>query len=108
MALLTVQKLALTGITPVYNAAGSGGDTFLNNGRTYLHIKNGSGASITVTIDSKALSNYGTDVDIVVSIAASSEKVIGLFDPVRFSSNLGIANVTYSAVTTVTTAVISY
>ena len=108
MALLTVQKIALTGISPVYNAAGSGGDTFSNNGRTYLHIKNASGSAITATIDSKALSNYGTDVDIVVSVAAGGEKIIGFLDPIRFSSSLGIANITYSSVTSVTISLISY
>lgn len=108
MAQLTVQKISLTGITPVYNVAAVGGDTFINNGRTFLHVKNGGVAAITATIDSKALSNYGTDVDIVISVPAGGEKTIGMFDTVRFDDNLGISNITYSAVTSVTVAVISY
>jgi hypothetical protein len=107
MAQLTVQKIALIGITPVFNVAAVGGDTFINNGRTFLHVKNGGASSITVTIDSKVLSNYGTDVDIVITIPAGSEKIFGMFDQVRFGSNLGIANIAYSAVTSVTVAVIS-
>jgi hypothetical protein len=108
MAQLTVQKTLLTGITPIYNVAAVGGDTFLNNGRTFLNIKNGGGSAITVTIDSKALSNFGTDVDIIVSIPSGSEKIIGEFDPSRFNSDLGIANIAYSAVASVTVAVTSY
>src|SRR3972149_5289353 len=100
MAQLTVQKIALTGITPTYNVAAVAGDTFINNGKTFLHVKNGGASPITVTIDSKVLSNYGTDVDIVVSIPATSEKIIGLFDAVRFDDAFGIANITYSAKTT--------
>jgi hypothetical protein len=108
MAQFTVQKIALAGITPVFNVASVGGDTFLNNGRTYLHVKNGGVAAITVTIDSKQLSNYGTDVDITVSIPAGSERVIGLLDTGRFNATTGLVNVAYSGVTSVSVAVISY
>jgi hypothetical protein len=108
MAQLTAQKILLTGITPVYNVAAVGGDTFLNNGRTFLHIKNDGVSAITATIDSKALSNFGTDVDVIVSIPAGSEKIIGTFDPVRFDNDLGIANISYSSVTSVTIAITSY
>lgn len=108
MAQLTVQKISLTGITPVYNAAAAGGDTFLNNGRTFLHVKNASASVVTVTIDSKKLSNYGTDVDIVISVPAGGEKTMGTFDPIRFDSDLGIANISYSSATSVTLSLISY
>lgn len=108
MAQLTVQKFSLTGVVPVYNAAALAGDTFYNNGRTFLHIKNGSASEVTVTIDSKTLSNYGTDVDIIVSIPAGTEKILGTFDPSRFDNQSGIANITYNSVTSVTLSLISY
>lgn len=108
MAQLTVQNIGLTGLAPTYTSASGGGDTFLNNGKTFLHVKNAGASAVTVTIDSKVLSNYGTDVDIAVSVPASSERMIGVFDIGRFSDlNTGLANITYSAVTSVTVAVIS-
>jgi hypothetical protein len=107
MAQLTVQKIALTGVSPVYNVASITGDSFINNGRTYVHVKNGGASAVTVTLDSKQLSNYGTDVDIIISIPAGAERVIGFLDPLRFSNDLGIANIAYSAVTSVTVSIIS-
>jgi hypothetical protein len=61
-----------------------------------------------VTLDSKQLSNFGTDVDVIVSVPAGAERVIGFLEPSRFSSDLGIANISYSAITSVTVAIISY
>ena len=51
MALLTRQKITEAGLTPAYAAAGAGGDTIDNaDGKTYLHVKNGGGSPMTVTI----------------------------------------------------------
>jgi hypothetical protein len=108
MAELTVQKISLTGLEPEYVAAASGGDTFKNNGNTYLCVKNGGGSAVTVTIDSIVLSNYGTDVDIAVSVPASEERLIGPFNKARFNNAVDIVNVTYSAITSVTVGAITF
>ena len=108
MAQLTVQNILPIGIIPVFNVAAVAGDSFLNNGKTFLHVKNASAAAINVTIDSKALSNYGTDVDLIISIPANGEKVLAPFEIGRFNNNFGIISFTYSAVASVTVAVISF
>ena len=51
MAALTAQQITVTGITPTWAAAASGGDTFENNGVEWLEVWNDhASASRTVTI----------------------------------------------------------
>lgn len=104
MAVLTVQDVTAAGLTPSYVAASAGGDTFANNGRVMLHVKNGSASSITVTIVSARTCNFGYQHDIQVTVPASSEKMIGPFPPERFNNDSGMVQVNYSAVTSVTVA----
>lgn len=107
MALLTVQQVGVGGLAPVYVAAGASGDTFANNGRTYLHVKNASASAVTVTIDSIAPCNQGFDHNLTVSVPAAGERMIGTFDPSRFNNDSSITTVTYSAATSVTVAAIT-
>ena len=103
MALLTVQSISGEGVSPTFRAATASGDTFPNDGRTMLHIKNGGTAAVTVTFDSVEKCNFGFDHDLTVSIPASGERIVGPFDPARFNNKVnGLVSVTYSGVTTVT------
>lgn len=104
MAVLTVQKVAQSGLAPSFGAAASGGDEFANGGRTMLHVKNGGGASITVTITSVKQCDQGSTHNVQVSVPAGGERVIGPFDPTRFNNSSGRVAVSYSAVTSVTVA----
>lgn len=104
MAALTVQDVTAAGITPVYVAASATGDSFPNNGRVMLHVKNGGASPITVTIVSAKTCNFGFQHDITVTVNASSEKMIGPFPPERFNNDQGMVQVNYSAVTSVTVA----
>lgn len=107
MAALTVQSIALTGLTPAYTAAAELGDTFVNNGKTFLVVKNANvGVARTVTINSLVNCNFGTDHDITVSVPASSEEWIGPFSRTRFNDSDGAAGVTYDDETDVTVAAI--
>lgn len=107
MALLTVQQIGTSGLAPVFVAAAAGGDTFANNGRTYIHVKNASASAVTVTIDSIAPCNQGFDHNLTVSVPAAGERIIGTFDPARFNNDSSITTVTYSAATSVTVAAIT-
>ena len=103
MAALAIQNLSIAGLAPTFAAASAGGDTFVNNPPTILRVKNGGAAAITVTVDSVRLCNHGFDHDASVSIPAGAERDLGPFDQERFG---GTASVAYSAVTSVTVAVI--
>lgn len=104
MATLTVQQVTLDGVVPSTAAAAGGGDKFQPGSSTWLEVTNGGGGSITVTVDSAAPSNYGTDEDIAVAVAAGATKRIGPFPAQRFAGTDGLVAVTYSGVTTVTVA----
>lgn len=103
MATLTVQQIAVTGITPSFASAAVGGDQFLNNGKCFLEVKNGSGGDITVTIATQATTGGYAVADQTVTVAATTgDKMIGPFPPDLFNDSSGYVQVTYSGVTSLT------
>lgn len=113
MALLSVQNIdLLNGLVPSYASAAGGGDTFVNDGKTMLHVKNGGGSPITLTITSQITSQDVPGlgpVDVAnetYTVANGAERMIGFFSPSRFNNTSGQVAVGYSAVTSVTVAAI--
>lgn len=107
MAALALQRPGITGLAPAYAAAGAAGDTFPADPHAIVHVKNNSGASINVTVDSKTLCNQGTDHDLVIAVPAGGERMIGGLTLGRFADSAGNGSVTYSAVTSVLVAIIA-
>jgi hypothetical protein len=113
MAVIAIQTPSESGTTVTYAACTGGGDTAANNGKMLLHVKNGSGAPITVTVTKSSSASvidpqYGllTKADSIVSVGAGAEKFIGPFATGAFNSTSGTIAVTYSGVTTLTIAAI--
>lgn len=109
MALLATQSVALTGLAPAYAAAAGGGDTFAPDKDTLLHVKNASGAPISVTIITPRTDPVGNAVaDVVVSVPATTgDRMIGPFPAEIFADpTTGVANITYSGVTSLTVAIV--
>ncbi len=107
MATLTPQKPSPTGLNPSYAAASGGGDQFANDGDTFLHVKNGGGSSINVTIASPTACSHGGTHPLVVAVPNAGERLIGPFPKARHDDANGMVQVTYSAVTSVTVAALS-
>ena len=111
MAALTVQEITRAGVVPTYAAADSEGDTFTDasrGARCMVHVKNGGGAPINVTIDSTrtfAANSGAAAADLVIAVANGAERMIGPFGP-DFSTSAGLVTISYSAVTSVTVAAI--
>ena len=102
MALLAPFTPSATGTVVTTTAAAVAGDTFAPGDHTFLNVTNLSGGAITVTFDSVAPSNYGTDENTGASVGASTSKMFGPFPANRFASTTtGLVSVTYSAVTSV-------
>ena len=84
------------------------GHSIPGDGDTVLHIKNGSGSSINVTIQTGGTFEGEAVADKVVAIAAGAEKLIGRFRPALYNQPAGADGgkvlVDFSAVTTVTCA----
>jgi len=83
------------------------GHTIVNNGRTALIVKNGSAASINVTITPGGTAGGYVVTPVVVAIAAAEEGYIGSFPAYPFNTTSGLVQVDFSAVVTVTVAAIS-
>lgn len=102
MATIAQEQVTLAGLTPSY-AGVTAADKFQPGANVYLQVKNASGSPCTVTVDSKVPSNYGDDTNVVVTVPATTgDKVIGPFPPQRFAGADGMADVTFSAQTSVT------
>lgn len=108
MATYTVQTIAKTGGVPTY-AAVAASDQFANpsDERTFLHVKNGGGGSINVTVTAQKTSAKVPGVGVitisnqVIAVANASEKVIGPFSD-AFTDSSGNVVVSYSGTTSVT------
>jgi len=104
----TVYQIALAGLAATYTApTATDGDKFANNGKTVLHVKNDSLASINVVVNSVRSCNYGSDHDVTVAVGAGAEKFIGPFSKDRFDDDDGNVGFVCSAVTDVTVSVLT-
>ena len=106
MAELTVQKIVNSGITPTFAACDAAGDTFVNNGSTFIYVKNGDTADHTVTVVGEGKCSFGYLHDLAVVVPTGSEKMIGPFLPARFNTAQGKVVLSYDAVTSMTIAVL--
>lgn len=106
MALLTIQTIKASGISPTYGAAAGGGDKVsLAAANTFIHVKNGGGSTVTVTITTQNNQVDGLTLpDRTVTVAASGEQMIGPISAGRHADVNGQASIGYSAVTSVTVA----
>lgn len=107
MAVIAAQTMVRAGLEATYSAAAAGGDTFLNYGNQFIHVKNGHSGDQTVTIetpgtvDGLAISNRS------VVVTAGEERFIGPFPPAYYNNSTGYVSLTYSGVTALTIAVIT-
>lgn len=102
MALLTTQQITNAGLNPSFAAAAGGGDKIKAEDNVFLVVKNGGGASITVTITTPATSGEGLAIaDPAISVTNGQERWIGPFKD-EFRDAAGEVSVAYSGVTSVT------
>lgn len=108
MANLTVSSIRAAGVAPTYVAASPAGDKVKPGERTFIHVKNASGASVTVTLDDTGSQSpvgaiaFNPDVSIVIQ--PDSERFIGPLVDSRFRGADGKVAISYSATTSVTVA----
>lgn len=109
MATLAKQTILPAGLTPAYAAAGAGGDKCTAGPAVFLHVKNGGGAPITVTVDDPtSVSPSGAQAfnpDLSVVVTNAQERMIGPLTDRFTNPTDGLVAWTYSGVTTVTVGV---
>jgi hypothetical protein len=113
MAALTLQTIAAAGLKPAYAAVNSEDTVKVNSAqRNFLHVKNGSGGSINVTITAVKTSARVRGVgvvtvnDLVVAVPAGEERLIGPFTEAYMDTD-GDVTIDYSGITSVTAGVFS-
>ncbi len=112
MATLTAQDSTDSGADLTFLSASGGGDQFLNASNTLLIVKNDDASSKDVTVTAQSTSvntpGYGTTTkaDTVHTVAAGAVAIIGTFGSRAFNDSDGFIQVTYSAVTSLTVAVL--
>lgn len=105
MATLATQTVALTGLAPAYATAAAGGDKVECGDRNFLHIKNGAGSPVTVTLTSTATVRGQAAANVTVSVPAAGERLIGPLQPdLLLNQSDGLCAVGYSSATSVTVA----
>lgn len=109
MATLTAQSAtAIGGRTITFAAASAGGDKVAPGNNVYLLVKNGSTAAITVTLDATGLVFNGAAVpDTAVTVGVGADAIVPVTADYRNTTD-GLAAITYSAVTTVTVAALTF
>jgi hypothetical protein len=108
---LTVQEINRAGksVTEQMTAAtATHGDKFINDGKTFCRVKNGSASPVTVTVNTNRTVDGLTVPNLTASVAATGDADgldfldIGPFPPGTFNQSDGYVWVTISSVTTVT------
>lgn len=99
--------MGLTGIQMLTNGTGTGwvaiaagGNHFTNTGDEYLWINNtNAGSTVTVKIVTQIACSYGglhTEHDVSITVAASSQMVVGKLPTARFNDASGYTYLTYT------------
>ena len=97
------------GADPTYTGSLSTGNVyqFPNDGKTFIHVKNGGGSSDTVTIVSQNSEDGLAVADRTVVVTNGEERMIGPFLPHVYNDGDGLVNFSHSFITSVTQAVFS-
>jgi len=103
MAVLTVQKATVAGGASALTYTAASALDQMPQDSTF-HVKNGSGASITVTIASYVNCDQNVNHPISVAVAAGTERRIGPLGPRYVNPASGYVEASYSATASVTVA----
>lgn len=102
---IAVQVIDRSGLSPSYAAAdGVDQNAFVNNGETFLHVKNGGASPITATFQTPGLVDGLAVADLVVSVPNAEERMIGPFPTAIYNQGVGVVHVDWSSATSVTVA----
>jgi hypothetical protein len=105
MATRTAQAITVGGVTPTYNAAtATTGDKVLAGPRTFIHLKNGSGGSITVTVTGAGQTSYLVDNPNKVYTVAGTDAWIPMLPEYGDPDDGRLVTFVCSSVTSVTFA----
>jgi hypothetical protein len=93
--------LSTTGITPTFNATSAQANTFQNNGRTIVEVKNAGASPVTVTFVTPYLLGGVIDIpDLTLTVPATTgDRIAGPFPIELFGTDLVISTSVQTSVT---------
>lgn len=103
---IAMSEKAAVSIATLASADGTNGNKFFANHKTLFRVVNGSGSSITVTVNSNRNVEGLAVADDTFAVAASGDVMYSGFSDLFHQNSTGEVHVEYSAVTTVTVQVI--
>lgn len=108
MAIRAPESVDLDGLAPTYHAASGGGDKVSRAGDDVaLHVVNGSGVSVTVTITTPGSVSGHAIADRAVAVPAGEDRFIGPLTAAVFANADQQVDLAWSATTSVTFAVLT-
>lgn len=105
MAIRSAEQVTSSGVAATYHDASGAGDQVSPG--VLLHVVNGSASSVNVTLVTAKL--FDTDLEVndrVVAVAAGAEMFIRVPNSTIYTNSDNLVDLTWSATTTVTFAVI--
>lgn len=109
MATLATQPVEATGTAITWATASGSGDKAHVGDNVFLGVKNGSGASITVTLVTTATEESLAVADNAVTVAAGAETFIGPLSAGLYrNASDGLCAISYSAATSVSVAALQF
>lgn len=103
---LTVQACVISGLEASFVAAAAAGNSFANDGYTFLEVVNGDSSDHVVTITTPKTYGGIALADPTVTVTAGERRHIGPFPKELFNQSDGAVLVNYDGVTSVTVAAI--
>lgn len=109
-----VQTVEAIGLAAVYDPVTMDGIAFVNDGAAIVHVKNGSGVTVTVTVQSVGEVDGITIPHLTVAVPAGTEAFAGAFAPDTYNQgedpdvdvDFGKVYVDFSSAASVTVAVL--
>lgn len=105
MAELTPEQVDQDGLNATYNAVAAS-DTFDNDGKTIIHVKNDDASSNTVTITTTKTVQGLAVADISTAIPAGEDRFFGPFPKDVYNDSNGEVTVSHSNTTSNTMAIL--
>jgi hypothetical protein len=105
MALIAAQTVSTAGLAPTFASASAGGDQAPVGGGYFLVVRNGGASPVTVTVVTPGTIKGLAIADTALVIAAAGEGIVPM-DSIYRNPSTGRADITYSAVTSVTVGVL--
>lgn len=106
---LTPQTLASAGLNPTYAAPdAANGNTFVNNGKRWLLVRNGAGTTMTVTVRNPSTVDGIVVPDKVHTVPANGDRIIGPLPTTVWNQPDSSVYVDYSTSTSITQALLEH